>query len=303
MLSIIIPTFNDDCSHLVCDLQKQCEEMQAMHEDFAYEILVGDDHSTDSEVAAHNAVVEYLPECRYIEYEENVGRALHRNRLIEESRYDWVLIIDADAEVIDDDFIIKYWLAQKTSPEGDIFVGGLTTPAVAAPGCELRHRYETEVQGRRTLEVRRENPAANFSTFNFMARRCVLNAVRFDTRCKAYGYEDALFGIEAAQRGYKILHIDNPLQHNGINDSAAFLRNSETALQTLATLGPPMTDHARVARMAKKMERLHLAAILRGFFSLLAPLLRSNLLSRKPSLKIFAYYKLGYYLTLKQAKK
>ena len=301
MLSIIIPTFNDDCPHLVCDLQKQCEEMQAMHEDFAYEILVGDDHSTDSEVAAHNAVIDCLPGCRFLAYEENVGRALHRNRLVEEARYDWVLIIDADAEVTDDDFILKYCAAKEASPEGDIFVGGLTTPAVAAAGCELRHRYEMEVQERRTLEVRRENPAANFATFNFMARRRVLNAVRFDTRCKAYGYEDALFGIEAAQRGYKILHIDNPLQHNGINDSAAFLRNSETALQTLALLGPPMTDHARVARMAAKMERLGLGAALRGCFSVLAPLLRRNLLSKRPSLKVFAFYKLGYYLTLKQA--
>lgn len=301
MLSIIIPTYNYDCTRLVSELQKQCEEMQAMYGNFKYEILVGDDNSTDAGIAAHNAVIEFLPCCQYLMYGDNMGRALHRNRIIRESRYPWVLVIDADAEVVSDDFILNYWQAAEASPAYDIFVGGLTTPLSVAPGCELRHRYELAVQSRRTLEMRRRVPSDCFSTFNFMASRSVLESVGFDTRCTDYGYEDALFGIEAERQGFRILHIDNPLQHNGINPSAAFLSNSETALRTLMALGPPMTERARVARMAKKMERKHLAPLVRCAFHILHPLLRSHLLSRHPSLKVFAFYKLGFYLTLLKA--
>ena len=83
-----------------------------------------------------------------------------------------------------------------------------------------------------------------------MMARSVWEQIHFEERCRHYGYEDALFGIEAERQGFRILHIDNPLQHNGINPSAAFLSNSETALRTLMALGPPMTERARVARMA-----------------------------------------------------
>lgn len=298
MLSILIPTYNYVCAHLVCELQKQCEEVQALlGQDFCYEIIVADDASTDSETVKHNAVIEYLPHCRYIESERNVGRAAIRNRLLDESKGSWLLLIDADAEVITDDFVLKYMQATKVdSSHGLVYVGGIRTPAVAEAGCELRHRYEMHSQQIRTLEARRKHPDAFFSTFNFMANRQVFDVLRFDERCTSYGYEDALFGIELGKYGFSINHIDNPLQHNGINSNADFLANSETALRTLHMLGSPMTDRARVALAARRIGVLRPFCLL--LFKLCKPLLRWQLLSKNPNLKIFAFYKLGYYLSL-----
>lgn len=307
MLSILIPTYNYVCAHLVCDLQKQCEEAQVLlGEGFAYEILVADDGSTDAASIEKNAVIEFLPCCRFIDNAVNSGRAAIRNRLIRESRGAWVLIIDSDAEVISDDFILRYIeAARQLVPAADplagdaaptILVGGLRTPVEAPKGCELRHRYELSYDRFRTVEARTEQPALFFSTFNFMASRSVFDQLSFDERCTEYGYEDTLLGIEAARRGFAIVHIDNPLQHNGINDSHSFLANSEAALRTLHTLGPPMTDHARVAQAARRL------GVLRPLFLILykmsRPLLRRNLLSRHPSLHLFAFYKLGYYIEL-----
>lgn len=303
MLSILIPTYNYVCAHLVCDLQKQCEEVQASlgEENFQYEIIVADDASTDAACVEKNAVIDYLPDCRYELRDENVGRAHIRNWLFDQARYEWALLIDCDAEVIHDDFILRYCKAITCGSA--IIVGGIATPLDAEPGCELRLRYEQAAERIRTLNFRREHPAAAFSTFNVMISRNVLAGLHFDERCTEYGYEDALFGIEAERRGFSICHIDNPLQHNGINDNSSFLRNTETSLRMLRHLGPPMTDRARVARAARHFEgswlrRITLKPLTILLYKMCRPLLRSNLLSRHPNLHVFAFYKLGYYLSL-----
>lgn len=306
MLSILIPTYNYACAHLVCELQKQCEEVQASLQGFDYEIIVADDGSNDYATVEKNAAIEYLPNCSYEIRDENVGRARIRNFLVQRARYDWLLIIDCDAEVISDDFILRYSQAalEPTTAAPPIIIGGLTTPATADKGCELRHRYELAAEKIRTVEARRANPAQFFSTFNFLCPRSVLLEIPFNERCTEYGYEDALFGIEAERRGYRIVHIDNPLLHLGINDNASFLANSEAALRTLKRLGPPMTDRARVANAARRftksaLRRATLRPLLIILYKMSRTLVRKNLLSAHPSLKLFAFYKLGYYLSIK----
>ena len=298
MLSIIIPTYNFNCAHLICELQKQCEELAATDSGFEYEIIVGDDHSTDAESITCNAVIEALPHCTYIIYDENVGRTGNRNRLLDECKKKWVLMADADAEVITSDFIQHYWSATQSYPDADIFVGGLLTPPVGPPGCELRHRYELQADKSRTLSFRRAHPADQFTTFNVMVRRSVLDTLHFDPRCSEYGYEDALFGIEAERMGWRIMHIDNPLLHTGINPSVQFLKNTEAALRMLYKLGSPMTERARVAVTAERFRRMGCAPVFRWLFRITAPIMKVNLFSRHPNLKVFAFYKLGYYLSL-----
>lgn len=300
-LSIIIPTYNYVCAHLVCDLQKQCEEVQAMVEGFDYEIIVADDGSTDVESTQKNAVIDCLPHCRYEMRDENVGRAHICNWLFSQAHHDWALLMDSDAEVVSDDFILRY--CQAIGHDSAIIVGGIATPASAEPGCELRHRYEQAAERIRTLEVRRAKPAAAFSTFNVMIGRNVFEHLHFDERCTEYGYEDALFGIEAERRGYSIDHIDNPLLHLGINSNEAFLSNSETALRTLRHLGPPMTTRSRIGRAAAHftstaLKRKTILPVFLFLYKMSRPLVRRNLLSARPSLRLFAFYKLGYYLSL-----
>lgn len=300
-LSIIIPTYNYVCAHLVCDLQKQCEEVQAMVEGFDYEIIVADDASTDVETTQKNAAIDCLPHCRYEMRDANVGRAAIRNWLVKEAQGEWLIIIDSDAEVISDDFILRYMTQAKRGQA--VIVGGLTTPHNCEKDCELRHRYEMAAESIRSLEARRKEPAMFFSTFNFMCPRTVLEAIPFDTRCKEYGYEDALFGLEVSNSGIEISHIDNPLLHLGINSNEAFLSNSETALRTLRHLGTPMTTRSRIGRAAAHFTStaLRRKTILPAFlflYKLSRPLVRRNLLSTRPSLRLFAFYKLGYYLSL-----
>ena len=166
MLSILIPTYNMNCLCLVTDLQKQCEELQAQYgESFDYEILVADDASTDESIVNKNEMMEYLPNCEYIRMESNVGRVSLRNWLITNSHFDYVLFIDADAEVISDDFLLMYWEARQ---QNSVIVGGIKTPTSAQRGYELRLKYELAAEQQRTLSYRLEYPYDFFSTFNVM---------------------------------------------------------------------------------------------------------------------------------------
>ena len=55
-LSILIPTYNDRCFKLVGDLRQQAESCGIL-----YEILVGDDGSTDASVISDNQAITQWP--------------------------------------------------------------------------------------------------------------------------------------------------------------------------------------------------------------------------------------------------
>lgn len=293
MLSILIPTYNFDCLRLVTDLQKQCEELQAQYGiAFDYEILVADDASIDEQAIEKCQLIELLPNSQYVRMEENVGRALLCNWLFEQARFDFLLLIDADAEVLSDDFVSRYWEARTQS---DVLVGGLRTPRQAPAHCALRHRYELAADALRTLSYRRAHPYERFTTFNVCFARHVVEHLAFDERCVEYGYEDALLGIELERHGYSVLHLDNPLLHTGINDSATFLCNTEAAMRNLVRLGSPLSQRSGVVRWHQSLKHKGLLRLFRWSFRCLRPLLRQQLLSARPSLWLFALYKLGEY--------
>ena len=103
MLSILIPTYNYDCTRLVSDLHQQ-----AALSGIDYEIIVADDASPTYIYKEKNREINALPHCRLIELEENVGRARIRNLLADEAQYEWLLFMDADAEVIGPHYISNY---------------------------------------------------------------------------------------------------------------------------------------------------------------------------------------------------
>ena len=86
MLSILIPTYNYDCTKLVADLQQQAEQIG-----INYEIIVADDASPLQEYRERVQEINKWPHCRLIELEKNIGRARIRNRLADEARHEWLL--------------------------------------------------------------------------------------------------------------------------------------------------------------------------------------------------------------------
>ena len=100
MLSILIPTYNYVCVKLVTDLQQQAERLEC-----PYEILVADDASEDA-FKRENRKINGIPNCKYIELQENVGRSRIRNILGCLARYDYLIFI-CDASVVSNEFLSR----------------------------------------------------------------------------------------------------------------------------------------------------------------------------------------------------
>lgn len=293
MLSILISTYNYDCNVLIRSLHRLC-----IRSGIVFEIIVGDDASTDAYAVEHNSqACAELTCCTFMHYDHNIGQASSRNKMAEAAKYEWLLFIDTDAQVASDDFIDKYVSAM---PQCDAICGGLKHPDnFNDSGRELRYRYEKKADLKRSASERNKHPYNQFTAFNFLIRKSVFMSVRFNENCHEYGYEDALFGVELMKRNITLLHIDNPLIHTGIDTNEAFIRKSETALCTLYSLNGKMQGYSRVESMADKVESMHLKSLALVLYRCFYSAMRRNLLGHKPSLLIFSLYKLGYFLNLK----
>ena len=295
MLSVLIPTFNYDCSELV---EKLCQEGCRLQNGF--ELIVGDDASTDQAVISALGRLQTLPGVMVVHNSENLGRAAGRNQMARQSKGDILFFIDADA-LVPDDFSLQAGL--DAIRDADVVCGGLRHPAVnPCPKATLRFKYEKEADKSRSAEIRSQTTYHQISTFSLMVRRDVFLSILFDEQCREYGYEDTLFGAELEKRGAKVVHIDNPLIHNGLEPNDVYLKKTEQALHTLKRLEPLMVDHSRLLQAVGKLRRQHLAWLAALVFKSIRRPLRRNLLGPNPSLKAFAFYKLGYFLTLKTDK-
>lgn len=297
MLSILIPSYNYVCTELVRALVRQGEALAAeTGTAFAYEIIVGDDGSTDTAALQANRAIDALPHCRFWEAGRNLGRAALRNRLADMAAGPYLIYIDCDARVEHDDFLRRYWLAAR---KARVVVGGVrNVSTLPSPTVSLRFRYEARADRRRSAACRQRTPYQNFSTFNFLIERELMREVRFNEQCRHYGYEDAYLGMELEQRHVPVMHIDNALVHLGLDTNDVFLHKTETALRTLHSLDETIRRHAAVSRLARRLERYHLMPAVRLGHRLLGPWVRRQLLSPRPSLLLFSAYKLGFYGSL-----
>lgn len=290
-LSILIPTYNDLCVTLVDALRQQAETFG-----LTYEILVGDDGSTDNSVVAENRTIEQWQYCQYLIQPQNIGRAAIRNLLAREAHYDWLLFIDSDMTVVRKDFINKYI----SQGDADVIDGGVSIGGNADTLKDnLRYRYEKTSEHEHTVEMRQKNPYQDFHTANFLIRRNLMHAHPFDERFRYYGYEDVLFGKTLKADGIKIMHIDNPLGFNTFEDNPSFVAKTEEGLRTLHHFQGELRGYSRLLTFVGGIHIPLILSLIRCWHRLFGKWERWNLCGRHPSLRLFSLYKIGYYLTIK----
>lgn len=287
MISVVIPTYNYKCYTLARDLQQQLAKTGVEHE-----VIVAEDGGKDQVVAISNHRINELPNCHYIRRTENVGRAAIRNFLAKEAKGEWLLFCDSDALVISPDFIQQYLDAMKEG--ADVICGGWThTQKCPSKEQSLRWKYETDYERRKDINK------APFRSFAFLIRRSVFDTVGFDTRYERYGMEDTQFGINLKKHGFSILNINNPMLNDDIETNGLFLKKTEEALQTMKKFEGDLKEVVRLIRIAQRIKAWHLAWAVRMVFYITKLLVRRNLLGKDPNLYLFAFYKLGYFLSLK----
>lgn len=295
-LSILIPTYDYVCYTLVHDLHTQCE---AMGDFGGYEIIVMEDGGKDQVKSIANLKINDLPNCRYIRKKENVGRAYNINNLVKEATGDWCIIMDCDARVVSDNFIKNYISATKQHPDADVIIGGLTNPTTQpSPKVSLRYTYEKNAEPYRTTQYCNAHPYSRFCTFNVMIKRSVILNTPFHPTFTKYGFEDIFMGVELGRKKKIIVYINNPLLHIGFDNNDIFLKKTETALTMLHKAETMLLPHTRIGKVLNKCKKWHLEGSVYLCYRIMKPILRRNLLSNSPNMRLFALYKLGYYIEL-----
>ena len=292
MLSILIPTYNYDCTRLVRDLQSQAECAG-----IDYEIIVADDASPLKEIREKVREINAWPHCRLVELEKNQGRARIRNRLADEARFEWLLFMDSDAEVISDSFIVDYL----KHTDADVVCGGLChADTLPSPEVSLRYAYEKRADKKRAACFRAQHPYAQFITFCFMVRASLFHSIRFDDSITEYGHEDTLFGVELERRNANIRHIDNPMRQGGIETNEEFLEKTRAALRNLSLMEDSMRNHSSLLRLYNSFSRVRVDGCIARWFARREDWLTVRLMRPTPQLHLFFIYKLGYYCYLKR---
>lgn len=284
MLSILIPTYNQNITKLVADLHNQAAELC-----IDFEIIVMEDGSEKR--VEENGPIGELENCKHVILENNIGRSAIRNKLADKARYDHLLFMDCDAEVASNDFVSRYLTFCK---DDCVVIGGTAyDPKETNPDFSLRLKYG-RVREARTASERGKN---NFATFNFLISKSIFNRVRFDETIRGYGHEDMLFGHQLHQLGFEILQIDNPLVHRGLDDNPTFIRKTEEATRNLFLLYqtgryPFLSEESALLNTYLRISKLGLTRLLALKFDLTKYLLRWMLSQKSPSLLLYDWYKL-----------
>jgi hypothetical protein len=289
MFSILIPIYNFDVREFINELHSQC-----IQENIVFEILLADDASEKS-FREINKSLGSLSNVQYIQLETNIGRSKIRNYLAEMASYDWLFFADCDSAIRSKNFIKKY-IEQLDGK--DVICGGrsYTEAAPKNPKEYLRWYYGIHREYK-TAKERNKHPNRSFMTNNYVITKLVHKQIKFDENISQYGHEDTLFGIELKRHKIHVKHIDNYLEHIGLEDNTIFVKKTETGIQNLVYIireyeYPELFEDIKLLRIYTKTK--YLSFLFNIFISPFGRLIKKQLYTNKPSLKLFDFYKLSF---------
>lgn len=273
MLSILIPTYNYDCSSLVNELNTLCTRAG-----IKYEIIVGNDGSI-IDLQNLEDLTQSLDNFKFLDFKENRGRSAIRNVLAKEAKYDKLLFIDSDMKIYKDDFIENY--IKEDSP---VISGGIKVIQDNNPKYLLHKKYE-------------ENRSVNIATTsNLLVSKDVFAENNFIENVKKYGYEDIIFSQRVGKK-YGIKFICNPLIHNGPIPTETFIKRISEATEVLVELYKnndyknDIVESSKLLQTYLKIKNIKWLFLL--FFKSTKGFIIKQLHSKKPSLLLMDIYKLG----------
>ncbi|MDX8340085.1 glycosyltransferase family A protein [Draconibacterium sp. IB214405] len=298
MLSVNIPVYNIEVVDLVNALH---EQVTALAIDF--EIRVYDDAS-DEIFKSLNRSLKNKPNVIYQEMDSNLGRAAIRNRMGAESEYGWLLFIDADSRVINANYLKNYL---DNLSENRVLCGG-TAYSENKPADPEKFLRWTYGHNREAISAKKRNRSKGFiiTSNNFLISASMFRQVHFRNELREYGHEDTLLGYDLYCAGVEIFHVDNALEHTGLESGQAFLRKSCLALENLQKIGEELLDGDRTfyrqVSFLRKFKRITFfvpGSLIGKLFRKYREKMEEQLKGRRPLLLYFDLYKLGYYASIK----
>ena len=291
MLSILIPTYNYNITPLVSDLHKQCSALQV-----DFEICVLDDAST--QYIKENKSIEQFSYTIHTVLEKNIGRTAARQQLANQANYDWLLFLDADVSIIHNNFIATYIQYIKNKKIDSIY-GGISYAEKSPSAATTLRWYYGKKREALPAEKRRKFPY-NIISQNLLIKKEVFLNVNVHLE-NVYGL-DIVFSNELKKQNASILHIDNTIRHDGLENNEDFLRKSLKAVETTVIFEKKgiLTDNCRsLQRMYSILRKTGVLKPIVFLTRLFLNPIEKKIIGNTPSIFLFDLYRLNYYVRLK----
>ncbi|MEP7279995.1 MAG: glycosyltransferase family 2 protein [Bacteroidota bacterium] len=293
MISILIPVYNREVGALVASLHAQLQAVT-----ITGEIIVMDDGSeNESTKNANRGLPGLFNTLLYIELPVNTGRNLIRHELAAAARFDLFIFLDADSSFPDTAWLKRYLNAAAGNA---VIMGGRSyKPETPGAASSLHFHYG---QQREQLGASRRNkhPYRSFMACNFLVSRNQFAQLITDRRLHGYCHEDTFMGLQFEQLRVLLVHIDNPVYHEGIDEDQLFMKKQAEALQNLRYLY--QTYHTRyhfnsgikLIRVYQKLQTTAAGRYILQKLALQQDALKKNTL-RSHRLLLLDLWKLGVY--------
>ncbi|MCD6090802.1 MAG: glycosyltransferase family 2 protein [Bacteroidales bacterium] len=290
MISVCIPIYNFNISPLLAELTKQLSRA-----DIPVELVLIDDCSSIEFKRLNKSLCK---KHTYIELEKNIGRASIRNLFLQYARYENLLFLDCDSQIVLDDFLSNYIDSIKKTPNPIICGGRIYDPKKPERNKILHWKYGMHRESKPS-NIRNLYPSKSFMTNNFLISKQILSEIKFDERLNEYGHEDTLFGYQLKKKGFAIKHIENPVLNGDIESNIEFLGKTEKGIHNLISIlnyvdfDKEFISDIAILRFYYRMKALRLIWWFGMKFYFLRPLLKYMFRQGYVNLWLFDFYKLG----------
>jgi hypothetical protein len=217
--------------------------------------------------------------------------------LVKAAKYDHILFLDCDSQVISSDFLKNY--VSEINNKQKVVCGGRVYSNEQPAKDKLLHWKYGKNRESQPASVRMANPYQSFMTNNFLIEKKVLEAIPFEERLSDYGHEDTLLGYHLKKQGIPVKHIDNPILHADLQSNEEFIEKTECGVANLKKILEYVNyDKAFIEDVMllryytglKKWGRMYLVKV---FFVPAKPIIRGLLSNGNANLTLFNFYKLG----------
>jgi hypothetical protein len=292
MLSILIPIYNYNVFPLVSELYKQCLECK-----IEFEILCQDDASNSS-LNIFNQEVNTLSNCSFISLTENLAHRENRNSLAEKAKYDYLLFIDGDSNILNNNYIKNYI---SNLFNFDVIYGGRLHPEMCpSDNQKLRWKYGRYIEDK-NAEERKKTPYQSLLFNNTLIKKEIFNRIKFDKKMKKYGHDDTQLSYQLSIQKSKINHIQNPIEHGDIDCNEDYLNKTKESLENLILLYQEEkidTKFVKLIGLYTFLKKTKLDFIVQKSYSILKKTISKNLTGNNPNLVVFNLFRVGYLCTL-----
>ncbi|MEK9618922.1 MAG: glycosyltransferase [Flavobacteriales bacterium] len=293
MISICIPIYNFNVVDLIITINNQGEKSKK-----PYEVICIDDGS-NKEILKLNEEIKSYKKVKYLILKKNIGRSKIRNLFLENATFENLLFIDCDCSIQNGNFLEKYF----EQVENEVVYGGRRhhDNPPKDKNKKLRWLYGIKKEDQ-NINYRVKNPYRCFRSNNFLIKKIIFSQIKFNEEIETYGHEDTLLSLELKKNKIAIFQINNPVFHEGIEDSSVFLEKTKSAIKNLVLLEKNNLDTSsiKLIKTYHLISKLKLTWLVFPMSKTILNILERQLLSSRPSLKIFDLYKLIYFLREKQ---